>query len=84
MRSELRLKDLKRREAGATRLVNVKLPVELTDAIDRVAHDLGASKTEVVIALLNEGLATAKGAMKDFKLPPSEQRPRRRGRPPKS
>jgi len=34
--------------------------------------------------LLNEGLATAKGAMKDFKLPPSEQRPRRRGRPPKS
>jgi hypothetical protein len=83
MRSELRLNDLKRREPGATRLVNVKLPVELTDAIDRVARNLGASKTEVVIALLNEGLATAKGAMKDFKLAPVDQQPRRRGRPPK-
>ena len=59
MRSELRIADLKGRMPSATRLMNVKLPAHLSDAIDRIAKRLGASKTEVVVALLNEGLNVA-------------------------
>jgi hypothetical protein len=64
MRSELRLRDLKNRERGSSRLMNVKIPAYVSDAIQQVASDLGASKTEVVIALLNEGLEVAQGSVK--------------------
>jgi ribbon-helix-helix CopG family protein len=56
-RGTLRITDLKQRRPGSTRLMNVKLPVDVADAIDHLAKRLGTSKTEVVIALLNEGLA---------------------------
>ena len=59
MRSQLRLNDLKNRERSSSRLMNVKIPAYVSDAIQKVATDLGASKTEVVIALLNEGLDAA-------------------------
>jgi len=64
MRSELRLSDLKKRERSSSRLMNVKIPAYVSDAIQKVATDLGASKTEVVIALLNEGLEVASAALK--------------------
>ncbi len=66
MRGELRLSDLKKREYSTSRLMNVKIPAYVSDAIQKVAEDLGASKTEVVIALLNEGLEQAAKALKDF------------------
>jgi hypothetical protein len=64
MRSELRLSDLKNRERSSSRLMNVKIPAYVSDAIQQVASDLGASKTEVVIALLNEGLEVAQSSLK--------------------
>ena len=67
MRSELRLSDLKKREYTSSRLMNVKIPAYVSDAIQKVAKNLGASKTEVVIALLNEGLEAAASALKDVK-----------------
>lgn len=67
MRGELRLSDLKKREHTSSRLMNVKIPAYVSDAIQKVASDLGASKTEVVIALLNEGLDAASTAMKNFR-----------------
>jgi len=66
MRSELRLRDLKNRERSASKLMNVKIPMYVSDAIQQVATDLGASKTDVVIALLNEGLQVAQGTMKGW------------------
>ncbi|MFN8643153.1 MAG: hypothetical protein U0802_16400 [Candidatus Binatia bacterium] len=56
MRSDLRLVDLRRRGGGASKLMNVKIPADVSAAIDRVARTLGVAKTDVVIALLNEGL----------------------------
>jgi hypothetical protein len=70
MRSELRLRDLKKREYSTSRLMNVKIPAYVSDAIQKVAADLGASKTEVVIALLNEGLEAAASTLKGLRLPP--------------
>ncbi len=67
MRSQLRLNDLKNREYSSSRLMNVKIPAYVSDAIQKVATELGASKTEVVIALLNEGLAVANSALKDWR-----------------
>jgi hypothetical protein len=67
MRGELRLSDLKKREYTSSRLMNVKIPAYVSDAIQKVASDLGASKTEVVIALLNEGLDAASTALKGFR-----------------
>lgn len=67
MRAELRLSDLKKREYGTSRLMNVKIPAYVSDAIQKVAEDLRASKTEVVVALLNEGLEQAAKALKDFR-----------------
>ncbi len=56
-RSNLRLSDLKTRTHTATRLMNVKLPIDVAAAVDRLSKQLNASKTQVVIALLNEALA---------------------------
>ncbi len=59
MRSELRIADLKRCDPVPARLMNVKVPASIAGAIDRLAKDLRASKTDVVVALLNEGLEAA-------------------------
>lgn len=58
-RSKLRLADLKARTPMGTRLMNVKVPVEILTSIERLAKRLNASKTDVVVALLNEALALA-------------------------
>jgi len=58
-RSNLRLSDLKARMPATSRLINVKVPADTLDAIDRLAKKLNANKTEVVVALLNEALAMA-------------------------
>jgi len=59
-RSTLRLGDLKARTPAASRLMNVRIPVDTLNAIDRLAKQLDATKTSVVVALLNEALAVAK------------------------
>jgi len=56
-RSNLRLKDLKAKTPTASKLMNVKVPVDTLDGIDRLAKKLNATKTNVVVALLNEALA---------------------------
>ena len=77
MRSQLRLNDLKNRERSSSRLMNVKIPAYVSDAIQKVATDLGASKTDVVIALLNEGLDAASTTLKGLSKP--KVSPARRG-----
>jgi hypothetical protein len=69
MRSDLRLTDLRRRERGTSKLMNVKIPAHVSDAIQRVARALGASKTDVVIALLNEGLDSSVVVLRGWKQP---------------
>jgi hypothetical protein len=57
MTRDLRLEDLKERsQAVYTKLLSVRVPVELIDRIDAVVDQLNAGKGEVVVALLNEGL----------------------------
>jgi hypothetical protein len=75
MRSDLRLTDLRRPARPVSKLMNVKIPAHVSDAIHRVAHTLGASITNVVIALLNEGLDRSAETLKDW-------RPRRIAPPP--
>jgi hypothetical protein len=58
--------------------MNVKIPAHLSDAIQRVAKEIGASKTEVVIALLNEGLDFTLGNLKGWKRPKSNLPPPKR------
>jgi len=58
-RSNLRLSDLKSRTPTGSRLMNVKIPVDVVTEIDRLSKELNATKTSVVVALLNEGLAIA-------------------------
>jgi len=58
-RSNLRLGDLKARTPAQTRLMNVKVPIDTLAGIDKLAKKMNASKTEVVVALLNEALAIA-------------------------
>ncbi len=67
MPAELRLHDLMSRERSASRLMNVKIPAYVSDAIEKLATEVGASKTEVVIALLNEGLAVSESAIKGWR-----------------
>jgi hypothetical protein len=63
MRADLRLGDLKNRERSVSRLMNVKVPIDVSEAIRKVALDLGVSKTDAVVALLNEGLAASQSAL---------------------
>lgn len=83
MRSELRIADLKRRKRGAGRLMNVKVPAEVGEAIEGVAKALDVTKTDVVVALLNHGLDVASRALGGWR-PPEDAalptRPRRRRR----
>src|SRR5258708_3317109 len=77
----LRLEDLvtggeKGREES--KLMNVKVPVNVLSRIDRVAAHLGSTKTEVVIAILNEGLAAAEVELKGWKPPPKPVIPKER------
>jgi len=78
MRSDLRLNDLEKRDKGTSKLMNVKIPTDVSEAIQRVAKDLGASKTEVVIALLNEGLDVTSDALKGWKPPKIDLPPPKR------
>ena len=55
-RRKLRIAALKRRSPAAARLMNVKIPVRVSDAIARLAKELGATKTEIVVELLKVGL----------------------------
>ena len=67
MRADIRLGDLRGREHTTSKLMNVKIPAEVSDRIQRVATSLKASKTEVVIALLNEGLDVSSGMLRGIK-----------------
>ncbi len=58
-RDQLRIADLKHRSLTATRLMNVKIPEHVHDAITALAKKLGTSKTEIALALLNTGLERA-------------------------
>ncbi|MEO8602663.1 MAG: hypothetical protein ABI629_08810 [bacterium] len=53
--SDLRLADLDGTKT-ASKLMNVKVPENVSEAIDALAAELGCPKTAVVVALLNEGL----------------------------
>lgn len=58
-RSQLRIADLKQRRPSGSRMMNVKVPSHQAQAIARLATELLASKTEIVVALLNAGLEIA-------------------------
>jgi pimeloyl-ACP methyl ester carboxylesterase len=59
IRSGVQLADLKAHQPMASWLMNVKNAAGVASAIDQIAIPINALKTEVVIALLNEGLAEA-------------------------
>lgn len=78
---ELRLEDLVtrgKRGREETKLMNVKVPSTVLARIDRVAASLGATKTEVVIAILNEGLDSAESELKGWRPPPKPVVPKER------
>jgi hypothetical protein len=84
MRSDLRIADLRRRDGSTSKLMNVKIPAALSDAIDKMVRDLGAPKTDVVIALLNEGLDRSAEMLRDWRpktvvLPPPKRVCTRKG-----
>jgi hypothetical protein len=77
----LRLDDLVTREKRGqedTTLMNVKVPSALLDRIAAVATKLRTSKTEVVIAILNEGLEITDSELKGWKPPPQIVIPKER------
>ena len=77
----LRLDDLVTRgKTGreATKLMNVKVPTSLLERITAVAEKMRVKKTEVVIAILNEGLDTADSELKGWKAPPKIVVPKNR------
>jgi hypothetical protein len=72
-KENLRLDDLvSRGQTGreTTTLMNVKVPSAILERLAAVAEKLRTSKTEVVIAILNEGLDTADKELKGWKAPP--------------
>jgi len=77
----LRLDDLVAREQHGheeSQLMNVKVPTALLARLGAVAKKLGTSKTEVVIAILNEGLDAADKELKGWKAPPKPVVPKER------
>jgi len=62
----------------ASKLMNVKVPTVLLQRIGAVAAKLRAKKTEVVVAILNEGLDNADKELKGWKRPPKPVVPKER------
>ncbi len=78
---KLRLNDLITREQHGheeSKLMNVKVPTGLLARLDGVAKKMRTSKTEIVVALLNEGLDTADHDLKGWKAPPKPVVPKER------
>jgi hypothetical protein len=57
VRSTLGLDDLRTMRTEPVKLMNVSVPADTARGIDRVAAEMGVTKTDAVAALLNEGLA---------------------------
>ena len=83
----LRLADLTEHPAREEKLLSIRLPVELIDRLDHACQVLRARKSEVVVAMLNEGLESYKATMGSKKPRTSsrtqkrrQQRPARRRR----
>jgi len=78
---KLRLDDLVTRGQDGreeSKLMNVKVPTDLLARLNGVAKRLATSKTEVVVAILNEGLDTADQELKGWKAPPKPVVPKER------
>ena len=75
MQANLRLKDLQVREKTTSKLMNVKIPLAVSDAIHSVAKRSRVSKTDVVIALLNEALDITNLQIEGWKPPKSTASP---------
>ena len=58
------LTELTRRQPVPTRLLNAKVPASLITRLTTLAHKLRATRTEVVVALLNEGLDTLEARLR--------------------
>jgi len=71
---------VRRGKVGArnSKLMNVKVPTALLTRLDALAAKLRAKKTEVVVAILNEGLDTAETELKGWKAPPKAVVPKGR------
>jgi hypothetical protein len=77
----LRLEDLVTRGKKGreeTKLMNVKVPEDVLARLDRVAAHLRSTKTEVVVAILNEGLDKADAELRGWKPPPKPVIPKDR------
>lgn len=78
---DLRLDELLqrgRRRAETLKLLNVKVPSSMLARIDRLATLLPATKSEIVVALLNEGLITAEKELQGWRPPPKPDIPKER------
>jgi hypothetical protein len=78
---KLGLNDLvSRRKSGpeTTRLMNVKVPTAVLARIGALAATLRAKKTDVVVAILNDGLDAAEAELKDWTPPPKPVVPKAR------
>jgi hypothetical protein len=77
----LRLDDLVtrgRKGDEKSKLMNVKVPTDVLARLAGVAKRLATSKTEVVIAILNEGLDTADKELRGWTAPPKPVVPKAR------
>lgn len=59
-RSELRITHLKHRTPDRTTVMNVRVPRSLDAELRQIALDLHISKTELVIAMLQDAVETAR------------------------
>lgn len=78
---QVKLEDLMvrgRQVREQTKLMNVKVPTRMLARLKNVATNLRTTKTEVVIAILNEGLAVAEKELKHFRPPPKPVIPKER------
>ncbi len=78
---DLRLDELLQRGRRRTenlKLLNVKVPSSMLDRIDRLATLLPATKGEIVVALLNEGLLTAEKELQGWRPPTKPPVPKER------
>ena len=61
-----------------SKLMNVKVPNDVLARIDRVAKHLRTTKTNVVVAILNEGLDKAEAELQGWTAPPKPVIPKER------
>jgi hypothetical protein len=67
-RPHWRVAGLMQRASHIPRVMNIRIPAAVANAVEQLASDLNATKTDVIVALLKAGLRITETKLRGFRI----------------